>query len=65
MPSITINNVPSEIVDEIWTSIQYTRDFKFLWKKRPVNNIGDKVEYWDDNELSNFWKSSLITSNSF
>ena len=65
MATITINNVPSEIVDEIGTNIKYTSDFKFPSRKRIINDKNLKVTYWDDDEISNLWKNSLITSNSF
>jgi len=65
MATITIKNVPNKVVEKIWTSIEYSDDFKFLWKKRIINNFKDSIEYWDDIELNNLWKSSLITSNSF
>jgi len=65
MATITIKNVPNKIVNEVWTSIQYSSDFKFLWKRRDINYNKSNIEYWDNDEVNNLWKSSLITSNSF
>jgi len=65
MATITIKNVPAEIIKEVWTTIEYSNNFKFLWKKRLYNDSHNNIEYWDDREIDNLWKNSLITSNSF
>jgi len=65
MATLTIKNVPAEIINEVWTTIEYSNNFKFLWKKRLSNDSHNNIEYWDDREIDNLWKSSLITSNSF
>ena len=57
MATITIKNVPNEVVSEIWTSIEYSKDLKFLWKKRILNI--DKIEYWDDREIKDYWKNNI------
>ena len=56
MGKIVLNNVPQEIVEKYWKEMSYS----FF-----IKNLSRNVNYWTDDELENFWKTSCLTSNSF
>ncbi len=57
MATITIENVPQNIVEQYWKIISF---------EKVKNNFNvSKITYWNDKELNNLWKTSTVFSNSF
>jgi len=60
MNTITIKNVPKNIVKEYWTVVSYE-----FFVKKIYNDKKNKITYWNDEEIDNMWKTSLVSSSSF
>ena len=58
MNTITIKDVPQNIIKKYWNEISYD----FFIKK--INKL-DKIDYWTDEEIERLWMTSAISSNSF
>ncbi len=65
MATITIENVPDEIVSIYWVKVSYDIWIKFPSKKRINLDKINNITYWDEDDLNNLGKSSTITSKSF